>query len=108
MNPLPTPHIIKYIGLDVHAQTVAVAIAQQGGEVLSYGTIPAHSHSMDRLHKKLSEGGAQVRYVYEAGPTGFWLARHLRGKQIPCEIVSPSLVPRKSGDRVKTDRKSVV
>ena len=81
MNPSPTPQIIKYIGLDVHAQTVAVAIAQQGGDVLSYGTIPAHSHSMDRLHKKLSEGGAQVRYVYEAGPTGFWLARHLRGKQ---------------------------
>ena len=50
MNPSPTPQIIKYIGLDVHAQTVAVAIAQQGGDVLSYGTIPAHSHSMDRLH----------------------------------------------------------
>ena len=108
MNPTPTAHIIKYVGLDVHAQTVAVAIALKGGDVLSYGTVPAHSHSMDRLHKKLSEGGAQVRYVYEAGPTGFWLARHLRGKQIPCEIVSPSLVPRKSGDRVKTDRRDAL
>ena len=54
MNPSPTPHIIKYVDLDVHAQTVA--IAQKCGDVLSYGTVPAHSHSMDRLHKKLSEG----------------------------------------------------
>jgi len=108
MNPAPTAQIIKYVGLDVHAQTVAVAIAQPGGEVVSYGTVPAHSHSMDRLHKKLCEGGAQVRYVYEAGPTGFWLARHLRGKQIPCEVVSPSLVPKKSGDRVKTDRRDAL
>ena len=108
MNPSPTAQIIKYVGLDVHAQTIAVAIAHEGGDVVSYGTIPAHSHSIDRLHKKLTEGGAQVRYVYEAGPTGFWLARHLRGKKITCEIVSPSLVPRKSGDRVKTDRRDAL
>ena len=69
MNPSPTAQTIKYVGLDVHAQTVAVALAQQGGDVLSYGTIPAHSHSLDRLHKKLTADGAQVRYVYEAGPT---------------------------------------
>ena len=108
MNPSPTAQIIKYVGLDVHAQTIAVAIAHEGGDVVSYGTIPAHSHSIDRLHKKLTEGGAQVRYVYEAGPTGFWLARHLRGKKIHCQIVSPSLVPRKSGDRVKTDRRDAL
>ena len=69
MNPSPTPHIIKYVGLDVHAQTVAVAIADSTGQLHSYGTIPAHSHSLDRLHKKLTADGAQVRYVYEAGPT---------------------------------------
>lgn len=108
MNPSPTDPIVKYVGLDVHAQTVAVAIARQDGDVVSYGTVPAHSHSIDRLHKKLTEDGAQVRYVYEAGPTGFWLARHLRGKKITCEIVSPSLVPRKSGDRVKTDRRDAL
>ena len=108
MNPSPTPQIIKYIGLDVHAQTVAVAIALERGEVLSYGTIPSHSHAMDRLHKKLSADGAQVRYVYEAGPTGFWLARHLRRQKIACELVSPSLVPKKSGDHVKTDRRDAL
>lgn len=108
MNPSPTAPIVKYVGLDVHAQTIAVAIANPGGEVVSYGTVPAHSHSIERLHKKLCEGGVSVRYVYEAGPTGFWLARHLRGKKITCEIVSPSLVPRKSGDRVKTDRRDAL
>ena len=108
MNPSPTPHIIKYVGLDVHAETVSVAIADSTGQLRSYGTVPAHSHSMDRLHKKLSEGGAEVRYVYEAGPTGFWLARHFRRQNITCEIVSPSLVPKKSGDRVKTDRRDAL
>ena len=88
MNPSPTAPIIKYVGLDVHAQTIAVAVAHPGGDVVSYGTVPAHSHSMDRLHKKLAADGAQVRYVYEAGSTGFWLARHLRGKKIPCERIS--------------------
>ena len=76
--------------------------------MLSYGTIPSHSHSLDRLHKKLTADGAQVRYVYEAGPTGFWLARHLRRQKIVCELVSPSLVPKKSGDRVKTDRRDAL
>lgn len=108
MNPSPTAQTIKYVGLDVHAETVAVAIAREGGDVLSYGTVPAHSHSMDRLHKKLAADSAQVRYVYEAGPTGFWLARHLRRQKIVCEIVSPSLVPRKSGQRVKTDRRDAL
>ena len=69
MNLSPTPHIIKYVGLDVHAQTVAVAIARERGDASSYGTIPAHSHSLDRLLKKDTADGAQVRYVYEAGPT---------------------------------------
>ena len=61
MNPSPTAPIIKYVGLDVHAQTVAVALADATGPLRSYGTIPAHSHSLDRLHKKLSAGGATVR-----------------------------------------------
>ena len=104
----PTPQSIKYVGLDVHAETVAVALADPTGELRSYGTVPAHSHSLDRLHKKLSAGGAEVRYVYEAGPTGFWLARHFRHKGIVCELVAPSLVPRKSGARVKTDRRDAL
>ncbi len=78
MNSSPTPQKIKYIGLDVHAETIAVAIADPAGEVRSHGNIPAHTHALDKLHRRLSEGGVDVRYVYEAGPTGFALCRLLR------------------------------
>jgi transposase len=108
MNPSPTPSRVKYVGLDVHAETVAVAIADSAGELRGHGTVPAHSHSLDRLHRKLSEDGSEVRYAYEAGPTGFWLARHFAAKGILCHVVPPSLVPRKPGDRVKTDRRDAL
>jgi transposase len=108
MNPSPTVTKIKYVGLDVHAETIAVAIADSSGAVRAYGTVPAHSHSVDRLVKKLAEDGMEVRYVYEAGPTGFWLCRHLRGKGIPCEVIAPSLIPQKASDRVKTDRRDAL
>ena len=108
MNSSPTNPSIKYVGLDVHGQTIAVAIAENSGEVRSYGTIPAHSHAVDKLHKKLCADGAVVRYVYEAGPTGFWLARHLRQHGLDCQVVAPSLVPKKASDRVKTDRRDAL
>ncbi len=65
MNSSPTSGNVRYVGLDVHAETIAVAIAESKGEVRSYGNIPAHSHSIDRLHKKLGEGGAKLCYVYD-------------------------------------------
>ena len=70
--------------------------------------MPAHTHSVDKLIKKLAEDGAEVRYVYEAGPTGFWLCRHLRSKGVPCEVIAPSLIPQKASDRVKTDRRDAL
>jgi len=104
-NPSPTVKTIKYVGLDVHAETIAVAIAVPGEEVRHYGTIPAHTHAIDRLHQRLSEPGVEVRYVYEAGPTGFALCRHLRSRGIVCEVVCPSLVPKQPSKRIKTDRR---
>jgi transposase len=108
MIPSSTATIVKYVGLDVHAETVAVAIAEPSGEVRSYGTIPAHTHAMDRLHKRLAQGGVEVRYVYEAGPTGFALCRHLRSRGIVCQVVCPSLVPRQPSKRIKTDRRDAL
>lgn len=108
MNPSPTVSKIKYVGLDVHAETIAVAIADSSGAVRPYGIIPAHTHSVDRLVKRLAEDGTEVRYVYEAGPTGFWLCRHLRAKGVPCEVIAPSLIPQKASDRVKTDRRDAL
>ena len=105
MNPSPTVQKIKYVGLDVHAETIAVAIADSSGAVRAYGIVPAHTHAVDKLVRKLAADGAEVRYVYEAGPTGFWLCRHLRGKGVSCEVIAPSLIPQKASDRVKTDRR---
>lgn len=108
MNSSPTVSIIKYVGLDVHAETIAVAIADSTGELRSYGNIPAHTHALDKLHRRLAEPGVEVRYVYEAGPTGFALCRHLRAQGITCEVVCPSLIPTRPSDRVKTDRRDAL
>lgn len=108
MIPSSTTAIVTFVGLDVHAETIAVAIADPSGEVRSYGNIPAHTAALDKLNKLLSAKGVELRYVYEAGPTGFALCRHLRSKGIVCEVVSPSLVPKCSSDRVKTDRRDAI
>ena len=99
---------IKHVGLDVHAETVAVAIADHSGDLRSFGNIPANTHALDKLHRRLVEDGSEIRYVYEAGPTGFALCRHLRARKIVCAVVSPSHVPKSASTRVKTDRRDAL
>ncbi len=94
----------RYVGLDVHAETIAVAVAEPGGAVRSVGTIPNTPEAVRRLVKKLGPP-ATLRVCYEAGPTGYVLYRQLRGLGVPCAVIAPTLVPVKAGDRVKTDRR---
>jgi transposase len=100
---------IRYVGLDVHADTIAVAVAEEGrdGEVRSLGTIPNTADAVRKLLRKL--GPVQMlRACYEAGPTGYVLYWLLTGLGVLCEVVAPTLVPVKAGDRVKTDRRDAV
>src|ERR1700693_5260671 len=95
---------VRFLGLDVHAETIAVAIAEPEGEVRSLGTIPNRSESIRKLIKKLGPA-AKLRACYEAGPTGYVVYWQLAELGVECEVVAPTLVPVKAGDRVKTDRR---
>jgi len=95
---------VRFVGLDVHAQTIAVAVAETGGEVRSLGMIANRPESVSKLMKKLGKP-EQLRVCYEAGPTGYVLYWHLTRLGVRCEVIAPTLVPKKPGDRVKTDRR---
>jgi transposase len=94
----------RFVGLDVHAETIAVAVAEPTGEVRSWGTIPNTPEAVRRLVKRLG-APETLRVCYEAGPTGYVVYRQLTALGVPCAVIAPTLVPVKAGDRVKTDRR---
>jgi transposase len=98
---------LRFLGMDVHAETIAVAIAEPDGEVRSLGTIANREDSIRKFIKKLGSP-EQLRACYEAGPTGFILYWQLAQLGVDCAVVAPSLVPKKPGDRVKTDRRDAL
>jgi transposase len=104
MRKEPVMKKVRFIGLDVHADTIAVAVAEPGGEVRPLGMIPNRPESIRKLVKKLGPA-EQLRVCYEAGPTGYVIYWQLTGLGVRCEVVAPTLVPVKAGDRVKTDRR---
>jgi transposase len=95
---------MRYVGLDVHAETIAAAVAEPDGSVRELGAITNRPEALRKLMAKLGPR-ARVRVCYEAGPTGYALYWQLTALGVHCDVIAPSLVPTKAGDRVKTDRK---
>jgi transposase len=96
---------MKFVGLDVHKDSIVIAVAEEGREAARViGTIP---HEWKALRKELDKLGPRwtVYCCYEAGPTGYGLARVLIAAGWACDVIAPSLVPKKSGQRIKTDRR---
>jgi len=99
----------KYVGLDVHKETIAAAIAKAGRqEAMSYGEISNTPVAIEKLAKKMSAHREQVLFCYEAGPCGYGIYWQLKKMGYDCIVVAPSLIPKKAGDRVKTDRRDAI
>jgi len=95
---------IRHVGLDVDSEKIAVAVAEPGGEVRSLGSIPYRDESVRQLVKRLGPA-SRLRVCYEAGPHGYGLYWQLSKLGVHCDVVAPTLVPVRSGDRVKTNRR---
>ncbi|WP_157824684.1 MULTISPECIES: IS110 family transposase, partial [Shewanella] len=99
-----------FIGLDVHKETTDVAwVSDKSAETVHYhGTIPTNLRSFDKLIKNQTAKTSKLCVIYEAGPCGFWLYRHLLRRGIECWVVAPALIPKAPGDRVKTDKRDAM
>jgi transposase len=96
----------KYVGLDTHKETIAVAVADAiGGKARFYGEIANTPEAISKLVKQLCPDGEVVSFCYEAGPCGYEIYRQINQLGHYCSVVAPSLIPTKPGERVKTDRR---
>ncbi len=103
----PTP---LFVGLDVHKDSIAVAYAQgQSADPPVYvGAIGTREADLTKLIRRLQSKTPTLRFAYEAGPCGYGLYRDLTGQGFHCQVVAPSLIPKKPGDKVKTDRRDAI
>jgi transposase len=99
-----------FVGLDVHKDSIAVAHATGGrpDPPVFVGAIGSRQADIDQLIRRLRSKASALTFAYEAGPCGYGLYRYLTGQGLPCQVVAPSLIPKKPGDKVKTDRRDAV
>jgi len=99
-----------FVGLDVHKDSIAVAhvVDDRAAEVIYVGAIGTRQSDIDGLVRRLQSKAARLVFAYEAGPCGYVLYRYLTKKGLQCLVVAPSLIPKRPGDRVKTDRRDAV
>ncbi len=96
----------KYVGLDTHKETIAVSVADTaGGKARYFGEVANRPAAIKQLIQRLSPQGEVVSYCYEAGPCGYGIYRQITQSGHACQVVAPSLIPRRPGDRIKTDRR---
>jgi transposase len=98
-----------HLGLDVHKDSITIAIAQAGqpGEIRLFGTITNDLHALEKALSRIRKAhpGAQLEVAYEAGPCGFGIARRLQQLKVPCLLAAPSLIPKQPGAPFKTDKR---
>ena len=96
---------VKFIGMDVHKNSITIAIAEEGSRDSAriYGTINNDLNALDKFCRKMVSTASELHFVYEAGPCGYGIHRHLTGNGFDCMVAAPSMIPKKSGERIKND-----
>src|SRR5436305_2356414 len=99
-----------FVGLDVHRDSISVAIADagRGGEVRLWGTIPNSGPALEKLMKKLKTKKGEIEVVYEAGPCGYAIYRRLMNAGIACRVIAPNRMPRRASERIKNDTRDAI
>src|SRR6201987_5026507 len=98
----------RVVGMDVHKETIVVAVTASGevGKAMAYGTFPNTTAALEKLVKRLRQAGSgPIKFCYEAGPCGYGIHRALTKMGEDCMVVARSMIPRKSGERQKNDKR---
>lgn len=100
---------VFHVGLDVHKDSIEVAFIDENGEARNYGKIKNNMNTLEKVIRRLhSKGPKELKFVYEAGPCGYGIFRHLTGLGFECAVVAPSMIPKRSGCRIKNDRRDAL